>query len=234
MGLRVPSRVMRDLVRFVQSELAALADPELAMRMAAYMKTDMPFYGVQKPARTPVFKEAIHRFPIGSRREYLEAVDALWALPHREEKYFAVGFAKAFPQYVTIGSLPLYRRLISGGAWWDFVDDVAAHLVGRVLLDDRERMRSKMDRWVDDPNMWLRRTAIISQLGHKDDTDEERLFFYCNRRAPEQEFFIRKAIGWALREYAKSAPDAVIRFLRDNGEGLSGLSYREASKHLDM
>ena len=156
----------------------------------------------------------------------------MWERPHREEKYCAISLAVDHPEYVTIGSVPLYRRMIREGAWWDFVDEIAAHLIGKVLLDDRERMALKLDRWINDENMWIRRTAILSQLKHKAATDQDRLFGYCLRRADEKEFFIRKAIGWALREYAKTEPDAVRTFALEHRDRLSGLSFREATKHL--
>jgi 3-methyladenine DNA glycosylase AlkD len=172
------------------------------------------------------------RFPISSRAEYLAAVKALWERPHREEKYCAIGLAVDYPEYITIGSVPLYRRMVVEGAWWDFVDDIAIRLVGRVLLEDRSRMHPKLDRWIDDPDMWIRRTAILSQIKHKDRTDQEQLFEYCLSRAHEKEFFIRKAIGWALREYAKTDPDAVREFAVEHRGELSGLSFREATKHI--
>ena len=223
---------MEKMTRFLARELAKIGDPQRAADMARYMKTNMPFYGVTNPERKKVYRELRRRFPISSRAEYVAAIEALWARPHREEKYCAIGLAVDYPEYITIGSVPLYRRMITEGAWWDFVDDIAIRLIGRVLLDDRVRMHPKLDRWIEDPHLWIRRTAILSQIKHKDRTDQEQLFGYCLRRAPEKEFFIRKAIGWALREYAKTAPDAVRGFALEHREELSGLSFREATKHI--
>ncbi len=220
------------MTRFLARELAKAGDLQRAADMAAYLKTDMPFYGVTKPERMKIHREVRRRYPITSRREYLAAVTALWAQPHREEKYTAIGVAVDHPEYVTIGSVPLYRRMIVEGAWWDFVDDIAIRLIGKVLLDDRARMHSKLDRWIDDSDMWIRRTALLSQIKHKDQTDRDQLFGYCLKRADEREFFIRKAIGWALREYARSEPDAVREFALQHRNRLSGLSFREATKHL--
>jgi 3-methyladenine DNA glycosylase AlkD len=223
---------MEDMTRFLAAELAKLADPKRAADMAAYLKTDMPLYGVPNPEWKKVYKEMRRRFPICSRAEYAAAVKALWARPHREEKYCAIRLAADHRQYVTIGSVPLYRRMIEEGAWWDFVDDIAIRLIGMVLLDDREGMRPKLDRWIDDPHMWIRRAAIISQIKHKDRTDQDQLFAYCLMRADEKEFFIRKAIGWALREFARTDPDAVRAFALEHRDRLSGLSFREATKYL--
>jgi len=200
--------------------------------MAAYMKTEMPFYGVKRPARTPVFKAMVERFPIESAVAYERAVLALWSQPHREEKYMAIRLARHYRRFIELPRLPLYRRLIVEGAWWDFVDEVAAHLVGELLLRHRGEVGPVMDLWVGDDDMWVRRSAILSQLRHGEETDEERLFAYCLRCAEERAFFIRKAIGWSLRQYARVAPDAVLRFVRENDDVLSGLSKREALKHL--
>ncbi len=225
---------MRELVRFVQQRLAEEADPVKAPQMAAYMKTDMPFYGVQKPARVAILREARKQFPIETNKAYRDAVAALWALEHREEKYLAITLARGYPQYIRRPNIPLYRRLVVEGAWWDFVDELAVNLIGEVVHSDREAMNPMLDRWIDDRNMWLRRTAIICQLKHKNETDERRLFDYSRQRAHETEFFTRKAIGWALREYAKTNPDAVRRFLTRHCDEFSTLTLREAGKHLDL
>ena len=221
-------------VDFVAGELAAVADEANATAMAAYMKTDMPFFGVKRPYRDPIFKEMMRRFPVATRPEYESGVRELWAQPHREEKYLAVGLARAVPKYVTAPSLPLYRMLITDGAWWDFVDEVAAHLVGRLLLDDRHRIAPVMEQWIDHPDMWLRRSALLAHLRHKAATDEAVLYDHCLRLAHEKEFFIRKAIGWVLREYAKTAPESVTTFVVANRDRWSGLTFREASKHLSL
>ena len=223
---------MEDMTGFLATELARVGDPKRAVDMAAYMKTDTPFYGIPRPDLVKVYKEMRRLYPITSRNEYLAAVKALWARPHREEKYCAIKLAVDHPEYVAIGSVPLYRRMILEGAWWDFVDEIAVRLVGKVLLDDREPMRPKLDRWIDDPNMWIRRTAILSQIKHKSRTDRDQLFGYCLKRAEEKEFFIRKAIGWSLCEYAKTEPDVVREFALEHRDRLSGLSFREATKHL--
>ncbi len=181
------------LSEFTTEELAAVANPEKAAPMAAYMKTDQPFYGVPKAGRTLIYREMIERFPPRDRDEYREAVLGLWVLPHREQQYLALAYAKAFPQYVTLSSVPLYRHLIVDGAWWDLVDDIAVKLVGGVLFKQRGRMTPKVRAWIDHKNMWLRRTAIIAQIGHKADTDEGLLFDACAARLHESEFFISKA-----------------------------------------
>ena len=220
------------MVSFVQAELSKVADPVKAIPMAAYMKTEMPFYGVPKPGRVPIAREVKANFPPVDADDYHRKVLSLWNLPHREEKYLAIGYAWAFRKYVVFSQIDLFERMIVEGAWWDFVDELATPIVGKVVLEDREIMRPVLERWIDGPDMWLRRSAIICENRHKEETDQEMLFDFCLRRADEKEFFIRKAIGWALREYARSRPDEVRRFLAEYGPRLSGLSRREAAKHL--
>ena len=225
---------MEELVGYIRHQFLQLGDPRKAAEMAAYMKTDMPFYGVQKPQRELVYKELLWRFPITSRPEYEAAIEALWAQPHREEKYTAIHIARSYPDFITVSAVPLYKRLIREGAWWDLVDENAVHLVGHVLLHQRKTMKPKIEKWIDDRDMWIRRAALICHIKHKSKTDERQLLRHCRRRAHEKEFFIRKAIGWALREYAYTAPEAVRKFLRTHQEKLSPLSFREAAKHLKM
>ena len=220
------------LVRYAQAALIELADPAKAAPMAAYMKTAMPFYGVTKPDRVPIARDLKERFPPVDTADYRSKVLALWVLPHREEKYLAIGYAWDFRRYVVYPQVDLFERMIVDGAWWDFVDELASPIVGKIVREDRGRMRPILERWIDGDDMWLRRSAILCQNRHKQDTDQEMLFDFCLRRAHEKEFFIRKAIGWALREYARSRPDAVRGFLAEHGNALSGLSRREAAKHL--
>ena len=126
----------------------------------------------------------------------------------------------------------MYRTMITQGAWWDFVDEIAAHLVGSVLLRQRDRLTPTMESWTTSNDMWLARTSIICQLRHKAETDTELLDSACTRNLESTEFFIRKAIGWALREYAKTDPAWVIGYVERHEDEMSGLTYREAMKHL--
>lgn len=222
----------KQLVDFVQEHFEAIADPVKAVPMQAYMKTEMPFYGIQKPERIPIYREMKAKFVPASRAQYELAVKALWKGKRREDKYAAIEFAKQNTEFVRAASLPLYRRLVVEGAWWDLVDDIAINLVGHAYLADRGDMRGTIDEWVDDEDMWVRRTAIICHNHHRAKTDSKQLFDHCLKRAPEKEFFIRKAIGWALREYSYANPDAVRDFLLKNRSKLSNLSFNEGAKRL--
>jgi 3-methyladenine DNA glycosylase AlkD len=133
---------------------------------------------------------------------------------------------------VVPASLPLYHRFITEGAWWDFVDDTATHMIRGLVLGFPDDIWPTVEAWNDDADLWLRRTSIICQVGAKERTDGGRLFTFCEKRMGETDFFIRKAIGWALREYARTDPEAVAAFAMDNRETLSALSFREATKHI--
>lgn len=222
------------MIAYVRASFEALADPKRAVQMAAYLKTDMPFYGVSSPDRKPIARHLKTEYRPSSQPEYEEAVRALWERPTREEKYLALDYAMAHSAYIRPDSLALYESLVREGQWWDLVDGIASHLVGGSLFQDRVAVTPIMKRWIEDDDMWIRRTAILSQLRHRDDTDEKLLFGFCARRCHEKEFFIRKAIGWSLRAYARTSPETVIEFLEDHRAELSGLSFREAAKHLDL
>jgi 3-methyladenine DNA glycosylase AlkD len=217
---------------YVSQALALVADPEKAMPMQAYMKTDMPFYGVQKAGRTPILRHLAHEFPPETESDYEALIRGLWELPHREEKYLALGVALRFKTFITPNQLPLYQGLIVEGAWWDLVDEVATHLVRNLIIKYSEDTWPTVDPWVDASDMWLRRSAIICQVGAKEATDSNRLFDFCEKRIAEKEFFIRKAIGWSLREYSKTDPVAVAEFVNTHRNDLSGLSFREGSKYI--
>jgi 3-methyladenine DNA glycosylase AlkD len=224
--------IVGDAVQLVQEGLSAAGDPVKAQPMADYMKTDMPFYGVQKAGRTPIVRRLARECPPSGWIAYEATVLALWELPHREEKYIAIAYARSFDAFVDARSLDLFRYLIVDGAWWDFVDEVAIKLVGRSLLKDRQATQPRVRAWESDEDMWLRRTSIICQIGHKAETDSDQLAEACTSNLEDTEFFIRKAIGWGLREYAKTDPDWVRAYVGAHRDEMSGLSYREAMKHL--
>lgn len=222
----------KSLATITTDRLAALANPSKAREMAAYMRTKDPFFGVGSVERHQLFQELVKVLKPDSQQRYEAQVAGLWAIPQREGHYMALDWACRFKSFITLHALPLYERMIREGAWWDTVDVLAAHLVGHLLLHQRKTMKPLLETWVKDECLWIRRTAILAHLKHKQETDETQLFDHCLKLASETDFFIRKAIGWALREYSKTSPDAVRNFLKTHGENLSGLSRREASKRL--
>ena len=223
---------IKAMVAHVQKRLGDQADAGKAVEMAAYMKTKMPFYGVQKPDRLPIIRELRDNFAPADQKEYEAAVLALWRLKHREEKYMAINYAALFKKFITPASLPLYEKLIREGQWWDFVDAISGDLLSKVLLNYPAQARPIIDDYSNDPDFWIRRASLLAHLGHKQQTSHIHLFAYCKKMADEKEFFIRKAMGWILREYSKVEPDRVLKFIQDNKQSLSPLTLREGSKYL--
>ena len=123
--------------------------------------------------------------------------------------------------------------MIREGQWWDYIDSISQNLVGKLLENHRIEMNSILDKWIEDDDLWIRRSAILAHNRHKQNTDSQKLFDYCLRCANEKEFFIRKAIGWALREYSKTEPEVVSNFIEEHNELLSNLSKREGMKHIN-
>jgi len=222
------------ITSFVRSTLRSFAEPERIAQMQAYLKTDQPFLGVMGDGRKETIARTAAAFPVADAATNERQIADLWAGREREMKYVAVGLARKRRKLVSAQSLPLYERMVREGAWWDLVDEIAIHLVGVAALADSGAVRPAMDAWISDPDMWIRRTALIFQNRHRARTDEGRLFRYCLACADEREFFIRKAIGWALREHARTRPEAVRAFVEAHRHRLSGLSIREATKHLGI
>ena len=221
------------LVKTAHARLKVVARPEDAPAMQAYMKTTQPFWGVKKPAREAIEKDLAKTFVPENQADYERAVLALWSGKRREEQYLALNFAIRQRAFVRFESMGLYERMIREGQWWDTVDAIVSDLVSRVYLKDRKRMEPILAKWIDDENMWIRRTAILAHMQHKAETDEKTLYAHCLKRAHEKEFFIRKAIGWALRHHSKTNPKAIEKFVRANEAKLSPLSVREALKVIE-
>lgn len=222
------------LVVAARGGLAALADPAAAAAMQRYMKSEMPFHGVAAPAREQLMRELVAAHPLHDAGELGSAVDALWdGAARREERYLATGLA-AHRRYVGLRDLswvPRYRYWIVTGAWWDHVDEIANRHVGTLLRAHREELTPTMRAWAVDPDPWLRRTSIICQLQSKDATDLDLLTDAIEANLADRDFFLRKGIGWALRQYARTDPGWVHAFV-DSHPQLSPLSRKEALKHL--
>lgn len=222
---------MVDFAGEVVSRLRAAFEPARdsarAEAMSAYMRNLFPYLGIPSPTRAALRREALAGLPRPSEHELLSAGRALWELPEREYQYAALGLLERNERVLSPGSLGAVRWFVTTKAWWDTVDSLASGVVGPLVLRNPE-LRLEMDRWVEDGDFWVARIALLHQLRSKDRTDAVRLFAYCERRAADTEFFIRKAIGWALREYSKTDASAVRQFVVAHDGELSGLSKREA------
>jgi 3-methyladenine DNA glycosylase AlkD len=229
------SRPNEALIADLLVQLAAAADPERAPKQKAYMKSALPYYGIAMPELRRITRGVVRSHNIDTAAELEATVLRLWDdVTHREQWYAALTICAdaRFRRHRTIEFLGLYRHLIVSGAWWDVVDDVATHLVGPLLLAEPGAMAGVLRGWADDDDLWLRRAAIIAQVGCGSGTDVTLLADVIEPNLARPEFFVRKAVGWALRDYSRTDPEWVGHYVQTQQERLSPLSLREASKHL--
>ena len=225
-----------ELVDALRAALRTGADPERAVGQQRYMKSAMPFLGLTSPGRREVVRPVLAdpALRLDSRPAFERAVRSLWeGAEFREERYAALDLLRhrAYRSWRDPDLMPLVEHLVVTGAWWDLVDELAS-VVGEVLLIDPEGEGLRMRDWAERDDLWLRRSAIISQLRHRERTDTDLLASVIEVNLDDREFFVRKAIGWALRQYARTDPAWVQAFVDRHCDRMSGLSRREALKHL--
>jgi 3-methyladenine DNA glycosylase AlkD len=221
------------LTRAVRQALRALADPAKAPAMQAYMKSELPYRGIQA---TPL-RQALRPLFVAHRLESFEVwrdtVLDLWrAARYREERYAAIELAghRAYQPFQTLDALPAYEEMIVSGAWWDLVDGIASHQIGGLLRRYPPEMAAILRCWAAGDDIWKRRAAILAQLGFRGGTDCKLLYDCIKPSLGRPEFFLRKGIGWALRQYARADAAEVLRYVRRHEKLLSPLSQREALK----
>jgi 3-methyladenine DNA glycosylase AlkD len=223
----------------VRAALAEGGDESRAAQQQAYMKSELPYVGLGAPALKVLLRPLLAEHRFVDRAQWEAAVLELWEdAEHREEWYAAIALLRhrSYRAWLDPDLLPLLEHLVRTGAWWDVVDEVAAHPVGQVLLDHRAAATPVIERWSVDPDsLWVRRTAMLAQLRHREKTDtdllERVLVANLDDTVYGREFFVRKALGWALRQHARTDAAWVLPFVRTHADRLSGLSRREALKH---
>jgi 3-methyladenine DNA glycosylase AlkD len=216
--------------------LTAAGDPRRAVDQQRYMKSALPFHGVPVPQARRIAAAVARDHPCADRRAWQTTVLDVWRrATHREQRYGAeeLAYLRPYRPWLDADALPMLEEMIVTGAWWDHVDRLAGHHVGHALDHDRDRVRPVVWAWATDTDLWKRRTAILCQLRAGPRTDLDLLAHAIGASTPSDEFFLRKAIGWALRQYARTDPDWVRRYVTDHDDELSPLSRREAMKHLD-
>ncbi|MEM7284779.1 MAG: DNA alkylation repair protein [Actinomycetota bacterium] len=219
------------LVARLSEAFADEADPERAAHQSAYLRGQYEFFGLAAPRHKAVLADALRTLDRPALADLDAFARAAYRKPQREWHYAAVKTLRRNARVLDPTAVPLVHHLVTTHSWWDTVDEIASHLAG-TLVDRHPETAQVMDEWVASDDMWLARTAILHQLRFKHETDVDRLFGYCLARADEADFFYRKAIGWALRQYARTDPDAVRRFCTEHETRLSRLSLAEARKHL--
>ena len=225
----------QQLIDELKSHFERAADPERAAGQQAYMKSAMPYYGIQMPEIRRFCRDTFKANPLASRAIWIATIEALWwNARRREERYAALELlaARPYQAYRDANLLNLLKSLIVSGAWWDYVDQIAINQVGPLLRDHPQVIRPQLLAWSVDDDIWLRRSAILAQLKFKQDTDWPLLKSFIKPSQGSDEFFLRKGIGWALREYSKTEPARVLDYVKANHRKLSSLSKREGLKIL--
>ena len=216
------------------TKLRAEANPERATQQQAYMKSEMPYFGFSVPRCRRIAHEMLRDNPPQNSQAWVSSILLLWRdATHREERYVAIELFlhKKFAHWLVPDQLQVLEELVVTGAWWDFVDSLAARGAGTMLANDPIQTKSILYKWATDQNFWKRRVAILAQLKSKTNTDVDLLSKCIKPSIGNSEFFLRKGIGWALREYSKTDPDWVLEFVEKHPD-LSDLSQREALKHI--
>ncbi|MBM7598421.1 3-methyladenine DNA glycosylase AlkD [Virgibacillus halotolerans] len=203
---------------------------EQAIQMESYMKNKFVFIGIKTPARRELTKIYFKESGILKESFQVDLVLALWKKKEREYQNVALDYIEKSLKKLQKEHLPLLEWLISTKSWWDTVDMLAQKAVGRIAMDNPEVIVETIEGWAYGDQLWLQRSAILFQLKYKAKTNEKLLYRYIKQNAASKEFFIQKAIGWALREYSKTNPLSVKQFIADNA--LPKLSVREGSKYL--
>jgi 3-methyladenine DNA glycosylase AlkD len=202
---------------------------ENAVSMKKYMKDHFPFLGIKSPLRKELEKQFFKETEIMKMPFDKDFVKGLWGKDEREYHYTAITYIGKFIKKLPKDVVPFFEELITTKSWWDSVDSIAP-LVGELARKYPEIIEETIDGWAVDDNFWLRRSAILFQLKYKQQTNEDLLYDYIGKNADSKEFFIQKAIGWALREYSKTNPVSVKAFIE--GNRLAPLSVREGSKYV--
>jgi 3-methyladenine DNA glycosylase AlkD len=223
------------LIRALRTAMRSQANPEKAVAMQAYMKSSMPFYGIQTKEQRRVYRDVFARWPLATSADWRDTVLLLWrTAKYREERYAAIeltGYRRYAP-FQTLETLPMYEEMIVTGAWWDLVDSIAAHRLGGLLLRYPDVMKPEMRTWSLCENLWKRRSAILCQLKFKNATDLSLLYECIEPSLGSKEFFLRKAIGWALRQHSWTDPQEVLRYVSRKHREMSPFSKREALKNV--
>jgi 3-methyladenine DNA glycosylase AlkD len=216
--------------RAVRGALEPLANAKLAAGMRAYMRGRFEYLGIQTPIRRAAIAMLIRAFKPVDAAELRKTADGLWRMHEREYQYVAADLVARYQAVLSLDDLPWLLNLAEEKSWWDTVDCIVK-VVSQIVRRSGTKGKRAMDAAVKHGNFWVRRIAMLHQLGLRDEVDTVRLFRYAELLAAEKEFFIRKAIGWALRDYAWHNWRGVDRFLKTTQIELSGLTIREASKN---
>lgn len=204
------------------------ADQAIAAGSKAYMRNISEFYGLPSPLRRQLTKEFVSKAEYPPFEKLAEIVHFAWEQPQREWQYVALEIIERSVKKADQSMTDLAEWMITNKSWWDTVDFIAPNIVGILFKNHPEIKMQYIEKWMQSGNLWLQRSCLLHQLRYNKNTDKVLLFNLCERLSNHPDFFIRKAIGWSLRQYSKSFPGDVIEFV--NTHELSNLSRKEALK----
>lgn len=215
---------------FLEQLFTSNRNNENATPMAKYMKNQFPFLGIKTPLRRQLMREFFKETGVLKQDFKPDLVLQLWNKEDREYQYAALDYMNRSLKKLNANHIPLLETLITTKSWWDTVDIIASKPVGHIMNEEWDKVANTMESWANSDHMWLNRTAILFQLKYKENTNEDLLYRYILLHAESKEFFLQKAIGWALREYSKTNRESVKQFISNHT--LSKLSIREGSKYI--
>jgi 3-methyladenine DNA glycosylase AlkD len=226
---------MEKIIKQCLTDLEKQGNLERAREQQRYLKSPYKFYGVSKSLLNNWAKKIRRSNPEITQKRLLEVCKELWQSEYHDQKTLAIELLKTYPAYIDDKELPLIEKMIDESKGWDLIDNIAIWLVGELIRKNKDNHKL-IEKWSTDKNFWRRRVAIISpiKLFKKNECDIGLYMRIWENHLDEKEFFIRKGIGWVLREFAKTDPDAVYKFVYNNRKQMSGLTFREASKNLPL
>jgi len=217
-----------EYIQNITSALEEITNSENAVDMESYMRNKFEFYGVQSTPRRKATRKFLKKEQRPSYKNLKPVIKKLWLLPQREFQYFAMELLLKYKKEYDKKVIDLFVYMITHKSWWDTVDMIAKKMVGEYFKLFPQKRDKFIREWLDSNNIWLQRTTLLFQLSYKEKTDVDLLFCLIKKLSHINEFFIKKAIGWSLREYSKIEPDIVKNFIATND--LSPLSTREGMK----
>ena len=218
-------------INHLETAFQANSSRELAIPMENYMKNNFPFYGIKTDQRRLILKKVWEENQKEVKDNPREITLQLFAFEAREMHYCAIEIlTKTLKKNYQVEDIQLIEKILTTHSWWDSVDTIAKYILGQYLIEFPNETKKVIQRFSDAENMWLNRSALLFQLGYKQKTNAAILFEECRKQSHSKEFFIQKAIGWALREYAKCCPNKVKQFVAQSD--LKPLSRKEALKNI--
>ncbi|MGD8118742.1 MULTISPECIES: DNA alkylation repair protein [unclassified Vibrio] len=215
----------------VKTMLEPLANSADALQMQAYMRNQFRFLGIKSTQRREVLKPLFSKEQLPEIDDLPSIVRELWSLPEREFQLIAVDLLIKRKNQLPEAFLYELEWLIITKSWWDTVDFLSSHITAALYINHSDQTRQYISRWRNSDNIWLRRTALLYQLRFKQQTDEKLLFEIIKENQADNEFFIQKAIGWALREFSKTNAKSVVSFI--DQQNIQGIANREGLKWLN-